>query len=44
MDGVKDFLREPVLEKLEAMKKSSLLEISEKLELDQKSDEERKIS
>ena len=33
MDGIEDFLREPALEKLEAMRKSSLLEIGEKLEL-----------
>ena len=32
MDGIEDFLREPALEKLEAMRKSSLLEIGEKLE------------
>ena len=30
MDGIEDFLREPVLGKLEAMRKSSLLEIGEK--------------
>ena len=34
MDGVEDFLRESALEKLEAMRKSSLLEIGEKLELE----------
>ena len=34
MDGVEDFLREPALEKLEAMRKSSLLEIGEKLDLE----------
>ena len=34
MDGIEDFLREPALEKLEAMRKSSLLEIGEKLELE----------
>ena len=34
MDGIEDFLREPALGKLEAMKKSSLLEIGKKLELE----------
>ena len=34
MDGIEDFLREPVLEKLEAMRKSSLLEIGDKLKLE----------
>ena len=34
MDGIEDFLREPALEKLEALRKSSLLEIGEKLELE----------
>ena len=34
MDGVEDFLRELALEKLEAMRKNSLLEIGEKLELE----------
>ena len=34
MDGIEDFLREPALGKLEAMRKSSQLEIGEKLELE----------
>ena len=34
MDRIEDFLREPALEKLEAMRKSSLQEIGEKLELE----------
>ena len=34
MDGIGDFLREPALEKLEAMRKSPPLEIGEKLELE----------
>ena len=34
MDGVEDFLKKLSLEKFEAMKKSSLLEIGEKLELE----------
>ena len=34
MYGIEDFLREPAFEKLEAMRKSSLLEIGEKLELE----------
>ena len=31
MDGIEDFLREPAFGKLEAIRKSSLLEIGEKI-------------
>ena len=33
MEGVEDFLKEPVLEKVELLRKGELIEIGEKLEL-----------